>query len=1074
MRANSREIMSEVLKEELKIFCTSCKQKMDVSEFSSFAVFPCPVCKSEILVPKKLGKHLANKQLPDDDSFENYLGIEDIKKISIKVFKKTVSGSLGIKACLKMLAKEQPDYKFTEFKGRLIGICDDSKIIDKLESEKKTTEKTKSSATKSKTSSNTKVTSSKKPPEAKKALVKSIKIKRHSQSAYSHYIIAGLVAGVALISFVILSAETKKKQSFTKVAQKEKSIYTKAMGVSKQAHSQNKTLTKVAEVQRKRDIEKQEELEKIAEVQRKKDIEKQEELEKTAEVQRKRELEEFLLLINPPEEKLKTFASLPKISSIHFNTLMTKHCTECHNAKKNKGDLDLNIFSSDISLYRSYEVIKQSYENVVHGDMPPDEDDISSEDKTHLISYFEKLIHTLESKPLNFKKSALIRRLTPYEYDNTIADITGLDLNIGDSFPADGGGNQGFTNDAYVMGVSPILMEKYIEAAELISGYSQFDINKGIFFNRTEESLLPAEVFETSLRKKMHSAKSYYPVNFKIENSLSKIMKAVAELYFKTGKKDSLEVISKRYEIHQSFIQKAYKYFTSSARKSDIELKALKPWKKLKRGNVEEKDLNEAISHFTEMFKTSKAFLHSRTHKERKKHISIIKNIENIFTLNEKEAAEEFQESQYLDYKRALNFYNFSLFASNPRDGKDIYPTIKTHIRKFLYKVYRRPPTEYELEIRTKDFLNDSINYGVPAAARILVIREFSSVNFAFRIERKRSLDINDYDLASRLSYFLWAGPPDEELLSLASKGELKKEKTLLKQVDRMLKDKKSARLAKHFANQWLKFGEILTTAGPDSELFSNFDPQLAKDMWQETAMCFNYIVKNDRSILEIIDSDYTIINNRLSRIYGLTQSSPSFKKVTVDRAKRGGVLGHASFLTMSSLPKRTSPIIRGNWVLTVLLGITIPPPPMDVPDLPEEEIVNESFTLEQQLAKHRDIAACRGCHKKIDPLGIVLENYDPIGRWRGEYHNAPIISKAKLGGIVIEGPQGLKKYILENKIQFIRNLSRKMVSYSLGRSIYFYDNYLINQMIENSIRNNYKFSSLVKTIVLSPQFQHK
>ncbi|MCM8542983.1 MAG: DUF1592 domain-containing protein, partial [Lentisphaeraceae bacterium] len=690
-------------------------------------------------------------------------------------------------------------------------------------------------------------------------------------------------------------------------------------------------------------------------------------------------------------------------------------------------------------------------------------------------TYLKKLIYTLESKPTNFNETALIRRLTPYEYDNTITDITGLDLKIGESFPTDGGGNQGFTNDAYVMGISPILMEKYIEAAEKVSAYSVFDINKGISFSKGEVSAASADVFENDLRKVIYaSSRKAYPGNFSVEGSLSNLMKAVSELYHNTSKKDPIEEVAKRNRVFPAFIENGYKYFSSSAGKSEIEHQALKKWKSLRRGNVEEADLKEAIKEFVEFYKASSFFLVNRRHKDRKKHISFVENVDSLFFLDENSGPEEIQGSQLIEYKKAVDFYRYSRFASHAREGKDVQAYISPLIRKFLYKVYRRPPYDQELAIRTKDFLDDSLTYGMPVAARILVIRELSSLNFAFRIESKRSSVIDDYDLASRLSYFLWAGPPDEELLQLASKAELKKEEVLLAQVERMLKDKKSARLAKHFANQWLKFGEILGAEGPSPEMFQGFDAELAKDMWQETAMCFNYIVKNDRSILEILDADYTIVNSRLSKLYGLNQGSSGFKKVSVDSKKRGGILGHASFLTMTSMSKRTSPILRGNWVLTTLLGFTTPPPPMDVPEIPDEDPTGEDFTLEQQLAKHRDTAACRGCHKKIDPLGIVLENYDLVGRWRDKYANAPIISDAKVYDMELNGLGGLKKYLMQNKVQFIRNLSKKMVSYGLGRSIYFYDNFLINQMIESAIRNNYKFSSLVKIFVLSPQFQHK
>ena len=1074
--ASVLKMSSCVLKPVLKIFCSECNQKLDVSEFKSFSHFPCPVCKNDIVVPKKIGDFFLKEKVSEDEECEDFIGMKDDKDIVVKIFKKKVEGSLGIKACLKMLSEKHGEFKFSEFDGQILGSKEGKLSLEKS-AEKKEAKAQSAVAKKSSEKS-----SKKSSPKARKSAlkptgdaVKAVKIKRRSKSNNNVFIIAGVVAAVLVIAFVALSGSSPKEQNVnTEVSELSKEK--EKVDRKRQRELEKKKELARQEEERRKKLESEAEQARLEVENRKKELAQQKESARLAkEEERKKELEDFLAIVRPSQEKLELFKSLPAVSAPNLKSLMDKHCVECHNAKKNKGDLNLDVFNNQISIYRGYEIIKHGFHSIVHGDMPPDEDDISEEERKHLISYMEKLIYTLESKPGNFNKTALIRRLTPYEYDNTVEDITGLSLKIGESFPADGSGNQGFSNDAYVMGISPILMEKYIEAAEVISAYSTFDINSGISFSKKESAALSADLFENNLRKKIYSSsRKVYPGNFSVESALPKLMKAVSDLYHNTGKKDPLETIAKSYRLYPGFVAKGFKYFSSSAGKSDMEHKALAKWKKLRRGNVNKDELEEAIKEFVDFYKNSSFFIANRRHKDRKKHINLVKNAESLFFLDESSAGVEIQGSRLEEYIKTINYYSYSRYSTNIREGKDVYNSVSSFIRKFLYKVYRRPPLEQELAIRSRDFMNDSLTYGFPIAARILIIREFSSLNFAFRIESKRSSEIDNYDLASRLSYFLWAGPPDEELLSLASKGELKKEETLLKQIERMLKDKKSARLAKHFANQWLGFGKILEYEGPSSNLFSGYDKDLAKDMWQETAMCFNYIVKNDRSILEIIDADYTIINGRLSNLYGLGSASSSFKKVSVNTAKRGGILGHASFLTMTSLGQRTSPIIRGNWVLTTLLGVYVPPAPMNVPALPEEEVVNESLSLKQQLAKHRNIAACRGCHKKIDPLGIVLENYDLVGRWRQSYQNAEIDSESKIGEEVIKGPQDLKKYLLSNKVQFLRNLSKKLISYGLGRSTYFYDNFLVNDMIESAIRNDYKFSSLVKTLVLSPQFQHK
>lgn len=1054
-------------KPALKIFCSECKQKMDVTEFKSFSNFPCPVCKNTIVVPKKIGDLYLSEKLSDDEECETFLGLKDKNKVSVKLFKKKLEGQLGIQACIKMLSEKYKDFTFSEHDGQIAGYKEGH--IEAVKSKESPKKSAKKSPAKSKKQNQLSSVS------AGAVQVKSTRVKRRSNTNNAIFIIGGVIAAIMVLAFLAMSGSSKTETDIAKVEVEKEKKKPEKEASDEQKIKDQQTLARQEE-------EKRQELEKEAALAREEEEKRRQELalakekaEKEAAKEREMELEKFRSLVRPSQEKLAIFNSLPEVSFTHLNTLMNKHCVECHNAKKTKGDLDLDVFNDQISIYRGYEVLKHAYNSVVHGDMPPDEDDISDSDRKHLISYLEKLIYTLDSKPGNFNNTAIIRRLTPYEFDNTVLDITGLDLKIGESFPADGNGNQGFSNDADIMGVSPILMEKYIEAAELISNYAEFDIEKGITFNKSEVNAALVDDFESELRKQIFSvSRKVYPGNFQVESSLPRLMQAVSAIKHNLTDKKTLEEVAGNYRLYPAFIQNGLKYFSSSAGKSEIEQKALMKWQSLRQGRVTEETLNEAIKEFADFYKNSSFFLANRRHKDRHKHIDIVDNVESLFFLNNDFAQEVLQGSRPGDYQKTIAVYKFSRFAKSGRDGRNIYSIIAPHIQEFLSKVYRRPPQESELAIRVKDFLNDSITYGMPIASRILVIREFSSMNFAFRIESKRSSKVDDYDLASRLSYFLWAGPPDEELLSLASKGELKKEATLLLQVERMLKDKKSARLAKHFANQWLGFGKILEYEGPSSKLYSGYDKELAKDMWQETAMCFNYIVKNDRSILEIVDADYTIVNNRLSRLYGLNQTSSSFKKVKVDKSKRGGILGHASFLTMTSLSQRTSPIIRGNWVLTTLLGVYVPPAPMNVPALPEEEVLSESLSLAQQLAKHRNIAACRGCHKKIDPLGIVLENYDPVGRWRDSYQNAAINSVATVDESEITGPLDLKNYLLKNKIQFIRNLSKKLISYGLGRSTYFYDNFLVNDMIEKSIQENYKFSALVKTFVLSPQFQQK
>ncbi|MCM8539526.1 MAG: DUF1592 domain-containing protein [Lentisphaeraceae bacterium] len=1079
-------------KKLLKIFCSECKQKLDVSESESFSKFPCPVCKKDNIVPKKIGEHYLIEKLSDDEQFENYIELKDDKEVSVKIFKKKIEGSLGIKACLKMLSKENSSYNFAEENGQLIGICEDIKVIEeekksskaKEKNQKKETEKAKKSSSKKGLDKSKK----KSPSKAKNlalapksdlstAPVKAIKVKLHSKSNNSAFVILGIIAALIALVFVIMpnSSQSEKNADSSNLA----SLDNKKSQEEKKAQ---KELEKKQEAARLQEEKKQQEIARLKEEEQLKEMakleaeQKQKELAKQKEEMKQKELEEFLALIKPSEEQRQKFAQLPEVSSIHFQKLMNKHCIDCHNVKKRKGDLDASMFTTPASIYISFERIKDMYESVKSGEMPPEDEEISDSDKNHLLAYLEKIIFTLESKPAKVPSTAMVRRFTPYEFDYTVQDVTGLDLEFAESFPAESSGDQGFVNDASQLNVSPIMMEKYMSAAESIASHSEFDIIKGFTFSEKPSPLLRPEKLEENLQSQMYAyLKEYYPSDFAIQQYLPRLINACAELTKDTSNKKSLEDLASKHKIHPLFVQNGLKYFSSLSGKSKTETAILRNWSGLRSS----KDTKDLLKEITEQLMTayaaSSTVLNNHQNKERHKHIALVKNIESLFLVDKEALGTNVDESKWQEYSKIADIYQFSRFATNVRQGAAVQAHLKPLIYKFLYKMYRRPPSEQELAIRVNDVLNDTLKVGMPLATRILVIREFCSFNFFFRIEHKKESKIDDYDLASRLSYFLWAGPPDEELLKLASEKKLSDEETMNQQITRMLKDKKSARLAKHFAEQWLRLNEIMLSDGPEKDIFPGFDKDLAKDMWMETAMCFNYIVKNDRSMLELLSSDYTIINNRLSDIYGLNQHSSQFKKVYVKNEQRGGIVGHASILTMTSFGKRTSPINRGSWVLGVLLGTPTPPPPMDVAELPKEEVITKTFTLKEQLAEHRDNPNCKSCHKKIDPLGFVLENYDTVGRWRDKYlSDSEVDSLSEIDDEPLIGPAGLKKYLMDNKILYIRNLSKKLLSYALGRGIYFHDNFIVNKMVENAIRNDYSFSSLVKTIVTSPQFQHK
>lgn len=353
--------------------------------------------------------------------------------------------------------------------------------------------------------------------------------------------------------------------------------------------------------------------------------------------------------------------------------------------------------------------------------------------------------------------------------------------------------------------------------------------------------------------------------------------------------------------------------------------------------------------------------------------------------------------------------------------------------------------------------------------------------SFLFRIEEdqpgKESWRINDFELATRLSYFLWSSSPDRELLGLASGGKLSDPTILEQQTERLLNDPRSEAIARHFAGQWLGFDEIREVADPDTTRFPMFTPSLRMAMYRESVKFFDHLVRENLPVTDLIDADYTYANDELARHYGISGVSGSrMRKIHLSDRNRGGVIGQASILVSTSVPLRTSPVKRGKWILDNLLGTPPPPPPPNAGVLPGDDKSPDGLTFRQQLEAHRQKKECAGCHAKIDPLGFGLENFDAIGRWREKDANGqPVDSKATLpGDIVFSTPAELKKILLGADELFLRNISRKMLAYSLGRSLEYYDEPVISSLVANLRKNKLRMRSLIHAITASDPFQNR
>jgi hypothetical protein len=402
-------------------------------------------------------------------------------------------------------------------------------------------------------------------------------------------------------------------------------------------------------------------------------------------------------------------------------------------------------------------------------------------------------------------------------------------------------------------------------------------------------------------------------------------------------------------------------------------------------------------------------------------------------------------------------------------------------IEDFIARAWRRPAKPDEA-IELLAVFNRAYERGdgYEASLKLAYKAALISPNFLFLVEpepeKQGNYLLGDFPLASRLSYLIWGSMPDDELFAVAAEGKLNDDIVLEGQVRRMLADPKVVALGEIFARQWLGIDQLGVTKEPDEDRFPEFDDALRAAMDQEAVLFFGELIRQDRSLLELIDANYTYVNEGLAGLYGIEGvEGDAMRRVELADRNRGGVVGMAATLTATSHPLRTSPVLRGKWVLESLLGDTVPPPPPDAGTLPEDDKHPDGLTFRQQMELHREKAECASCHSRMDPIGFGLENFDPIGRWRAEQAGQPIDTSGVLpSGESFDGPQQLKQLLLTRKDEIARNLSRKMLGYALGRSLTRYDNCVIDDCVDALKQDEYRASTLFLEIVMSYPFRYR
>ena len=422
------------------------------------------------------------------------------------------------------------------------------------------------------------------------------------------------------------------------------------------------------------------------------------------------------------------------------------------------------------------------------------------------------------------------------------------------------------------------------------------------------------------------------------------------------------------------------------------------------------------------------------------------------------------------------------IFVCTPSNSSEELPCARKILTTLLRRAYRRPLTDSDLETPLSFYQrrrnsNGSFEAGIESALLFIL----ASPEFLFRFESDptdlaagASYRIGDVALASRLSFFLWSSLPDDELLNLAAQGKLHEHAVLERQVKRMLADPRADALVDNFAEQWL-FLRNLKTSSPDPQIFPDFDDNLRQAMREETKLFFQSVVREDRSVMDLLNADYTFVNERLARHYGIPNVYGSqFRRVALTSDDRRGLLGQGSILTVTSYPNRTSPVQRGKWILTNLLGIPPTPPPPNVPAL-KENGDGKPLSLRARMEQHRADAVCAGCHKVMDPIGFALENFDAVGQWRTSDDGSPIDPSGTLyNGSKIAGPVALRNMLASRPEVFVGVMTEKLLTYALGRGVQYQDMPAVRAIVRNAGAHDFRFSSLVLGAVESVPFEMK
>ncbi len=760
--------------------------------------------------------------------------------------------------------------------------------------------------------------------------------------------------------------------------------------------------------------------------------------------------------------------AVPSQSPAEFQPVLNKYCITCHNQRLLTGGLaldtaDLTKVADDAQLWEK--VVRK----LAAGAMPPA--GVPRPDAATHAALLSSLEATLDRAARTAPNPGppTLRRLNRFEYANAVRDLLALDVDSTVLLPPDDS-SSGFDNNSDVLGVSPLLLEGYLSAARKISALAVGDptIGPGTDTYPNVPDLSQSEHLEGMplgtrgglLVRHRFPLEAEYVIKIKLLETTNGSIKGMEF-------PNQIEILIDGARVHQAEV----------GGPADLVALSVNPNNLL--GDIDKR-------------LTARVVVKAGTHV-----------VAAVFpSTSEVEGGGRFQDFlrsnvdttdwtglPHVSGLTIVGPYHAAgsgdtpsrrrVFVCHPLSQADEGPCAKRIISTLARRAYRRPATDAELE-RLMAFYQvgrreQSFDGGVERALRSIL----ASPKFVFRPEvvpanvaDGAAYPVGDFDLASRLSFFLWSSIPDDELLDVASRGRLKNPAVLQQQVRRMLADPRADTLVTNFADQWLQLRNLRASI-PDQNEFPDFDDNLRQAFRQETQMLVASVMHEDRSVVDLLTADYTFVNERLAKHYGIPNIYGShFRRVAVTDDARKGLLGKGAILLVTSHPDRTSPVVRGKWILENLLGTPPPPPPPNVPPLAEGSAA-KTRTMREQMEAHRANPACASCHKLLDPLGFALENFDAVGAWRVRDAGVAIDASGQLtDGTRVNGVVTLRQALVRNPDVFVRTFVEKLMTYALGRGLNYYDGPAVRAVVREGAAHDYRFSAIVLGIVTSTPFQ--